>query len=207
MAATDIPSATDLYLVDELLADDERAVRDRLRAFCEAEVLPVINPYWERAEFPFELVPKIADLGLAGGTIEGYGCPGMSAVAAGLVAAGVGAGRRQRRHVLRRALDPAMQSIDLLGSEEQQERWLPGDGPAGDSSAPSPSPSPTTARTPSALETSARRDGDAYVLDGAKRWIGNGPIADLVIVWARDEDGDVGGYVVDPRARRASTPA
>src|SRR4051794_41530643 len=84
MAATDIPSSTDLYLVDELLSADERAVRDRLRAFCEAEVLPVINPYWERAEFPFELVPKIAALELAGGTIEGHRCPGMRPVSAGV---------------------------------------------------------------------------------------------------------------------------
>jgi glutaryl-CoA dehydrogenase len=76
---------SDLYLVDELLTAEERAIRDRLRAFCDAEVLPIINDYWERAEFPFVLLPKIADLGLAGGTIQGYGCPGMSAVAAGLV--------------------------------------------------------------------------------------------------------------------------
>ncbi len=76
---------TDFYLLDEKLTDDERGIRDRLRAFCEAEITPVINGYWERAEFPFELVPKIAALQMAGGTIEGYGCPGMSATAAGLV--------------------------------------------------------------------------------------------------------------------------
>ncbi len=70
---------TDYYLLDELLTDEERAIRDRVRAFFDAEVRPIINDYWERAEFPFALVPKIAELGLAGGTIEGYGCPGMSA--------------------------------------------------------------------------------------------------------------------------------
>src|ERR671926_901503 len=83
MAAT----STDLYLSDELLTDEERAIRDRLHDFCVGEVTPVINDYWERAEFPFELVPKIAELGIAGGTVQGYGSPGMSAVAAGLVAA------------------------------------------------------------------------------------------------------------------------
>ena len=86
MSATETgPSPFDFYLVDELLTDDERGIRETLRAFCDAEVLPIINDYWERAEFPFVLLPKIAELGLAGGTIQGYGCPGMTAVAAGLV--------------------------------------------------------------------------------------------------------------------------
>jgi glutaryl-CoA dehydrogenase len=76
---------TDFYLLDEKLTASERAVRDGLRDFCAREVTPIINGYWERAEFPFELVPKIADLNLVGGVIEGYGCPGMSTTAAGLV--------------------------------------------------------------------------------------------------------------------------
>ena len=98
--------ATDFYLLDERLTDEERAIRDRLRAFCDREVTPIINDYWERAEFPFELVPKIAELGLAGGVIDGYGCPGMSATAAGPREHGVGAGRREHRDLLRRALEP-----------------------------------------------------------------------------------------------------
>src|SRR5215468_1286662 len=80
------PPTTDYYQVDDLLTDQERALRWRVRDFCDREVLPVINRYWEAAEFPHELVPKLAALGVCGGTIEGYGCPGMSAVAAGLVA-------------------------------------------------------------------------------------------------------------------------
>lgn len=74
---------TDYYLLDDLLTDEARAVRDRVRAFVDHEVLPVINGYWERAEFTFELVPKIAELGIVGTTIEGYGCPGLSPLAAG----------------------------------------------------------------------------------------------------------------------------
>ena len=76
---------TDYYLIDELLTDEEREIRDRVRAFADREVIPVINDYWERAEFPFELIPKIAELNIAGGTIQGYGCPGMSEVASALV--------------------------------------------------------------------------------------------------------------------------
>src|SRR5688572_12371041 len=79
--------STDFYAFEELLEPEEIEIRDRVRDFCAREVTPRINDYWERAEFPFELVPKIAELGISGGTVEGYGSPGMSAVAAGLVAA------------------------------------------------------------------------------------------------------------------------
>jgi glutaryl-CoA dehydrogenase len=195
MAATDTPSATDLYLVDELLSEDERAIRDRLRAFCETEVLPVINPYWERAEFPFELVPKIAGLELAGGTIEGHGCPGMSAVAAGLVSQEWARADGSIGTFFGVHSNLAMQSIDMLGSEEQKERWLPGMARLELVGAFALT-EPEHGSDAVALETSVRRDGDEYVLDGRKRWIGNASIADLVIVWARNEEGDVGGYVV-----------
>src|SRR5947208_3955364 len=76
---------TDFYLMDELLTEEERSIRDKVRAFCDKEVIPVINDYWERAEFPFELIPRIAALNIAGGSINGYGCPGMSVVATGLI--------------------------------------------------------------------------------------------------------------------------
>src|SRR5437660_11039020 len=77
---------TDFYLMDELLTEQERGARDKVRAFCDREVIPIINDYWERAEFPFELIPKLAALGIAGGSIRGCGCPGMSATAPGLMA-------------------------------------------------------------------------------------------------------------------------
>src|SRR5215210_2629982 len=79
------PGGTDFYLLEELLTPEEREVRDRVHAFCEAEVVPYAGEWWERAAFPFDLVPKLAALGLAGHTIEGYGCPGMSHVASGIV--------------------------------------------------------------------------------------------------------------------------
>src|SRR5689334_19358472 len=119
------PAAPDFYEFEDLLSPDERAVRDKVRAFGEQEVLPRINDYWERAEFPFELVPKIAELGISGGTIEGYGCPGMSAVSAGLVAAELARadGSIGTFNGVHSFL--AMQAIAMLGSEEQRERWLP----------------------------------------------------------------------------------
>ena len=119
---------TDFYLLDEKLTDDERGVRDRLRDFCAKEVTPVINGYWERAEFPFELVPKIAALQMAGGTVEGYGCPGMSATAAGLVSMEWARADGSIGTFFGVHSNLAMQSIAMLGSEEQKERWLPTDG-------------------------------------------------------------------------------
>src|SRR5262249_30878585 len=81
-----VSQGVDYYRMDEMLTPEERSIRDKVRAFCDREVVPVINDYWERAEFPFELIPKIAALNIAGGTIQGYGCPGMSTIASGLVA-------------------------------------------------------------------------------------------------------------------------
>src|SRR3954470_9014198 len=117
-------SPTDLYLSDELLTDEERAIRDRLHDFCAREITPVINDYWERAEFPHELVPKIAELGLAGGVIKGHGCPGMSATAAGLVSMEWARADGSYATFFGVHSNLAMQSIDMLGSDEQRERWL-----------------------------------------------------------------------------------
>ncbi|SDO20725.1 acyl-CoA dehydrogenase family protein [Geodermatophilus sp. DSM 45219] len=189
-------TSPDFYDLEELLEPEEIEIRDRVRAFCEKEVTPRINDYWERAEFPFELVPKLAELGIAGGTIEGYGCPGMSNVAAGLVAAELAradgsVGTFNGVHSFL-----AMQSIAMLGDEEQRERYLPAMARLEKIGAFGLT-EPAHGSDAVGLETSARRDGDGFVLTGAKKWIGNGTIADHVLIWARGEDGAVGGYVVD----------
>ena len=186
----------DLYALEDLLEPEEIEIRDRVRAFAENEVLPRINDYWERADFPFELVPRLAEIGVVGGTIAGYGCPGMSNVAAGLVAAELAradgsVGTFNGVHSFL-----AMQSIALLGDEEQRERWLPEMARLEKIGAFGLT-EPRHGSDAVALETSARRDGDGYLLNGRKKWIGNGSIADYVIIWARGSDGAVGGYVVE----------
>lgn len=187
---------TDFYAVDELLTPEEIDVRDRVADWCAKEVTPRINDYWERAEFPFELVPAFAQLGIAGGTIQGYGSPGMSAVAAGLVAAELARadGSIGTFNGVHSFL--AMQSIALLGSEEQRERFLP-EMARMEKIGAFGLTEPRHGSDAVALETRARRDGDSFVLDGQKKWIGNGSIADYVLIWARDEEGQVGGYVVE----------
>ncbi|HXD63216.1 MAG TPA: acyl-CoA dehydrogenase family protein [Solirubrobacteraceae bacterium] len=188
--------AADYYRLDEQLTDDELAIRDRVRAFGENEVLPVINDYWERAEFPFELVPKLAELGVAGTTIDGYGCPGMSRLAAGIVSRELARADGSLNTFFGVHSGLAMGTINLLGSDEQRSRWLPPMARLELIGAFALT-EPQHGSDSVSLETEARRDGDSYILNGAKRWIGNASFADLVIVWARDADGDVGAYVVE----------
>jgi glutaryl-CoA dehydrogenase len=196
---------TDYYLVEELLTDEEREVRDKVRAFADREVIPIINDYWDKAQFPFELVPKIAELNIAGTTIKGYGCPGISHVAAGLVAVEMARGDGSLNTFFGVHSGLAMGTIDICGSEEQKEKWLPPMarmeklGAFGLTEAAHGSDAVR-------LETTARREGDEYVLDGEKRWIGNASFADVTVIWARDEeDESVKGFLVEKGAEGFST--
>ena len=116
---------TDYYLIDELLTDEEREIRDRVRSFADREIIPVINEYWEKAQFPFEMIPKLAELNIAGGTIKGYDCPGMSEVASGLVAVELARGDGSINTFYGVHSGLAMGTIAMLGSEEQKQQWLP----------------------------------------------------------------------------------
>jgi glutaryl-CoA dehydrogenase len=189
---------TDFYCTDELLTDDERAVRDRVRTFVDERLIPVAPDYWERAEFPRELVAPYAALHVAGGSIIDYGCPGMSAVAEGLVTLELarGDGSFSTFNSVHSGL--AMTAIALLGDDEQKQRWLPELAcctKLGAFALTEPDHGSDVVR----LATTAHRDGGQWVLDGAKRWIGLGTLADVVVVWARDDDGKVGAFVVDHR--------
>ena len=189
-------ASADFYRLDETLTDQERDVRDRVRRFADHEVLPIINDYWERAEFPFELLPKLAELGIAGATIEGYGCPGLSRLAGGLISRELSRadGSVNTFYAVHSGL--AMGSINLLGSEEQKHRWLPPMARLEKIGAFGLT-EPHHGSDSVSLETTARRDGDEYVLNGAKRWIGNASFADVTVIWARGDDDEVSGYLVE----------
>jgi glutaryl-CoA dehydrogenase len=197
MADLSQPMGTDYYLLDELLAEPERAIRDKVRAFASREIIPVINDYWEKAEFPFELIPGLAGLGVAGFSIQGYGCPGMSRLAAGLVTTELSRGDGSINTFFGVHSGLVMGAIATLGSEEQKRRWLPPMARLEKIGAFALT-EPGHGSDSVSLETAARRDGGEWVLTGEKRWIGNATFADLVIVWARDaEDGRVKGFVVE----------
>ena len=194
---------TDFFAVDDLLTDAEREIRNRVRRFVDERVIPVASDYWERAEFPHELIAPYAELEVAGGSIAGYGCPGMGPLAEGLVTLELarGDGSFSTFNSVHSGL--VMAAVALLGSAEQKQRWLPDLASCvklGAFALTEPDHGSDVVR----LGTRARRDGAHWVLDGAKRWIGNGTLADVVIVWARDDHGDVGAFVVDRRDDEAT---
>jgi glutaryl-CoA dehydrogenase len=189
--------ATDYLLVREQFSDEQWDLFIRTRRFVDQEVLPVINDYWERAALPWPLVTRLAELGLVGEDIEGYGCPGMTALASGLVNMELHRGDGSLGTFLGVQSGLAMKAIAMLGSEEQKQRWLPPMARLEQIGAFALT-EPDHGSDSVALETSARRAGDGYVIDGTKRWIGNATIASVVVVWARSaEDDEVKGFLVE----------
>ena len=188
---------TDFFRIADQLTAEERAYWRTTRDFVDDEVLPVINDYWERAEFPRPLVEKLGKLGIVGDGIQGYGCPPMSPIATGLVSMELNRGDGSLGTFLGVQAGLAMRSIAMLGSPEQKQRWLP-DLARVDKLGAFALTEPEHGSDSVALETTARRDGGCYVIDGKKKWIGNGTLADVAVVWARDaSDGQVKGFLVE----------
>jgi glutaryl-CoA dehydrogenase len=188
---------TDFFRIADQLTAEERAYWRTTRDFVDDEVLPVINDYWERAEFPRALVEKLGKLGIVGDGIEGYGCPPMSPIACGLIHMELNRGDGSVGTFLGVQAGLAMQSIAMLGSEDQKQRWLPAMAQLGKIGAFALT-EPTHGSDSVALETTARREGDTWTINGAKKWIGNGSIADVIVVWARDvADRQVKGFLVE----------
>ena len=193
-------ATSDYFRLDDDLTPEEIAIRDRVREFAQQRVLPVINDYWERAEFPWELVPGLAELGIIGTTIQGYGCPGMSRKAAGMVAREMARADGSINTFLGVHGNLCMGALNMLGSEEQKQRWLPAMARLEKTGAFALT-EPEHGSDSVALETSARREGEEWVIDGHKRWIGNGDAADVVVLFARNtEDGKVNAFVVEKDA-------
>ena len=188
---------TDYFHIADQLTESERDYWRRTRDFVDDEVLPVINEYWENAELPWPLFKRMGELGLIGDGIEGYGCPEMSPLAVGLINMELNRGDGSLATFLGVQAGLAMRSIAMLGSEEQKQRWLPGMARV-DILGAFALTEPTHGSDSVALETSARREGDHWVINGQKKWIGNGTLADVVVLWARDEaDGKVKGFLVE----------
>jgi len=191
--------ATDYFFLREQLTAEQLEVLRRVRVFVDDEVLPVIGGYWERAEMPWPLIQRLGELGIVGEDIHGYGCPGLDPITCGLVHMELNRGDGSLGTLLGVQSGLAMKSIAMLGSEEQKQRWLPGMARLEQYGAFALT-EPNHGSDSAGLETSARRAGDSYVLNGAKRWIGSGSIADVVVVWARNEDGQVNGFLVEKGA-------
>ena len=188
--------ATDYFFLREQLTDEQLGALRRVRTFVDEEVLPVIAGYWERAEMPWPLIQRMGELGVIGEDIVGHGCPGLDPIACGLVHMELNRGDGSVGTFLGVHSGLAMKSIAMLGSDEQKERWLPAMARLEKLGAFALT-EPRHGSDSVALETTARRAGDHFVIDGAKRWIGNGSLADVVVVWARGDDGRVNGFLVE----------
>lgn len=187
---------TDYFLMREQLTDEEAALLDKVTSF-ESEVLPIIGDFWERGDFPFEIIDKFKDLAVVGDTMQGYGITPMSAVGQGLVSYELARQDGSVQTFFGVHVGLAMQAIYQLGSEEQRERWLPNMASL-DRIGAFALTEPDHGSDSVALETTARRDGDEWVISGRKRWPGNAVWCDIIIVFARDvEDGQVKAFVVE----------
>jgi len=181
------------------LGEEERMVRDTAREFVASEVRPDVGTHWLDGTFPTDLIPQMGELGFYAPTIEGYGLPGVSETAYGLLMQELEAGDSGVRSMASVQGALVMYPIHAYGSEAQKERWLPTLG-TGEQVGCFGLTEPEHGSDPASMETTAERDGDGYVLDGSKTWITNAPISDLALVWARDRsaDGDpVRGFLVE----------
>ena len=190
--------ATDFYALEMLLTEDERAVLYPVRDFLAKEVDPIITRHWARATFPFEILPGLRELGTAGLPYQGYGCAGRRYLLDGMLAMELARVDPSIAtfHGVHSGL--AMGSIYLCGSDEQKERWLPAMSRWDTIGAFGLTEPDIGSGASGGLTTTARRDGDSWVLSGQKKWIGNATFADLTVIWARDtEDNQVKGFVVE----------
>lgn len=188
---------TDYYLMQDQLSAEETALLLKVRTFGDAQILPIVGDHWERGEFPFELLPRLAELGIVGDTMRGYGVTPMTAVGQGLVSYELGRIDGSIGTFFGVHVGLAMQSIYQLGSPEQRQRWLPDMAKLARIGAFALT-EPEHGSDSVALETTARREGDQWVINGRKRWPGNATWCDIIVVFARDEaDGQVKAFVVE----------
>ncbi|MBK6764093.1 MAG: acyl-CoA dehydrogenase family protein [Micrococcales bacterium] len=184
-----------LFDIDHLLSEEERAIRDVVRDYVETRIKPQVADWFEAGEIPArELALELGELGVLGMHLEGYGCQGTSAVAYGLACLELEAGDSGIRSLVSVQGSLAMYAIHAFGSEAQKQRWLPGMA-AGEKIGCFGLTEPDFGSNPGGMLTSAKRDGDDWVLNGTKMWITNGNVADVAVVWARTDEG-IRGFVV-----------
>jgi glutaryl-CoA dehydrogenase len=192
----------DFLGIDDLLDDEERMIRDTVRAFVTDQVLPYVGDWFEEARIPLELAPALGKIGVLGMHLDGYGCAGASATAYGLACLELEAGDSGLRSLVSVQGSLAMFAIHRWGSEEQKLQWLPRMA-AGEALGCFGLTEPDAGSDPAAMRTRARRVGDDWIVHGSKMWITNGSAAEVAVVWARTEDG-IRGFLV-PRGTKGFT--
>ncbi len=188
---------TDYYLLEELLTEDERLVRDTVRRFVDREVLPHIGGWWLRGEFPKHLIPALGNLGVLGANLPAeYGAAGVNNIAYGLIMQELDRGDSGLRSFASVQGALVMYPIYQYGSEEQKRRWLPPLA-RGEAVGCFGLTEPSAGSDPGAMQTRARRRGDGWELSGSKMWITNGSMADVALIWAKDDEDEIRGFLVE----------
>ena len=193
------PSPLDYYAIEELLTAEERAARDRARRFVQEEVLSEIVPWHRAGKFPEHLTPRMGALGFYAPYLKEHGCAGVSYTAYGLIMQELERADSGLRSLASVQGALAIQAIHSFGSPEQHARWLPG-LVSGERVGCFALTEHGHGSDPGGMETRAKRNGDNYILNGSKCWIGNASVADVKVVWAKDDDGRVGGFIVEKDA-------
>ncbi len=193
--------------IEHLLSPEEKAARDSVRHWVDERFRPRVTAAHRNAQFPMELIGELADLGVFGANLTGFGCAGMSNVAYGLVLQELERGDSGLRSLCSVQGSLVMYPILSFGDEAQRQKWLP-ELAAGRLVGCYGLTEPNAGSDPSAMRTTATKDGDLYVLDGSKTWITNSPIADIAVVWAKvtDENDTVRGFVVERGTQGFETP-
>lgn len=192
------PIDGDFYDLSDLLTPEERQIQLKVRDFMEREVKPIANEYWLRDEFPFQLIPKMAELDIAGLTYDGYGCPNRRFLLEGFLAMEMARIDVSISTFFGVHSGLAMGSIYLCGSEEQKQQWLPLMQKMEVIGAFGLTEPEVGSAVAGGLTVTAKREGDEWVLNGQKKWIGNATFADITIIWARDvDDNQVKGFIVE----------
>ncbi len=186
----------DFLELDSLLTEDEKVVRASVRQWVEENVKPIIEKHAQAGTFPTELIPEIGRLGYLGANLEGYGCAGMSAVEYGLIMQELERGDSGLRSFVSVQGALVMYPIHAYGSEEQKQKWLPR-LQKGEALGCFGLTEPGFGSNPGGMLTTAHKQGEGYVLNGEKLWITNGSVADVAVVWAKDDDGKIGGFLVE----------
>jgi glutaryl-CoA dehydrogenase len=198
-------NGVDYYLLDDWFTEEEKMIRQSVRNYIDENLMPIIEESYMEAKFPSQIIPGLADLGVLGCTIKGYGCAGLNSIAYGLICQELERGDSGLRSFASVQSSLVMYPIYTFGSEEQKEKWLPALA-SGKAIGCFGLTEPDFGSNPNGMRTRAKKDGDHYILNGAKMWITNGTVADVAVVWAKTEDDVITAFLVERGTPGFSTP-